>query len=254
MSSTKQTDRAQQVIDRLAERWAKASRSPVNCTLGPESRRRRAGPCSACTHRQEFEIDRAITQCIAGAAFKRGVCPYQVIASHLVAGLTLGPDVSRARSVGRPGVDPVAEVKGTLKRIRSLLYAVGPSRDNIEAIAISNDSDWWQALNAVLIAERALEKALALFQSQNLVKTRRSPRGRTGALHIQAVARALASAWRVLTGRLPAKDNSQFHGLLLAAVATLFGHPDKEPNWESATKTAVEHIKKDAPSEERIGR
>src|SRR5438876_5717781 len=145
----KQTARAQQVIDRLAERWAKAGRSPVNCTLGPKSRRRRGGPCSACTHPQEFEIDQAVAQLINTGAFKRaGVCPYHVVTSHLVAGLTLGPDVSRARSAGRPGVDPVAEVKGTLKRIRNLLYAVGPSRDNIEAIAISNDDDLWQALNA----------------------------------------------------------------------------------------------------------
>jgi hypothetical protein len=249
MSSVKQTASAQQVIDRLAERWEKAQRLPANCTLGAKSRRRRGGACSVCTHVQEFEIDRAIAQFIDSAAFKRvGVCPYQVVASHLVAGLTLGPDVSRARSAGRLGVDPVVEVKGVLKRIRSLLYATGLSRDDIEAIAISNHGGWWQALRAVLMAERALEKALALFQSQIPMKTRRSPRGRTGALHNQAVARAMAGAWRELTGRLPAKGNSQFHGLLLAAVATIFGHPVKEPNLESATRTAVERIKKDAAS------
>jgi hypothetical protein len=62
----------------------------------------------------------------------------------------------------------------------------------------------------------------------------------------QAVARAMAGAWRELTGRLPAKDNSKFHGLLLAAVATLFGHPANEPNCESLTKTAVERIRRDA--------
>jgi hypothetical protein len=38
----------------------------------------------------------------------------------------------------------------------------------------------------------------------------------------------------------------KFHGLLLTAVATIFGHPAEEPNWESATKTAVERINKDA--------
>ncbi len=147
MSSVKQTASAQQVIDRLAERWAKASRLPANCTLGANSRRRRGGACSGCPHPQEFEIDRAIAQFIDSAAFKRaGVCPYQVVASHLVAGLTLGPDVSRARSAGRARVDPVVEVKGVLKRIRSLLYTTGPSRDDIEAIAISNHDDWWQAL------------------------------------------------------------------------------------------------------------
>jgi hypothetical protein len=58
----------------------------------------------------------------------------------------------------------------------------------------------------------------------------------------------MALAWRQLTGRLPAKDNSKFHGLLLAAIASIFGHPVKEPNLESATKTAVDRIRKDAPS------
>jgi hypothetical protein len=245
----KQTASPQQVIDRLAERWVEARRSPADCKLGCESRRRRGGACSACTHHQEFEIDRAITQLIDSAAFARaGVCPYQVVASHLVAGLTLGPEVSRARRAGQPRVDPVVEVKGALKRIGTLL-ASAPSRDNIEAIAISNDGDdWWQALYAVLTAERALGKALALFQSQIPVKTSRSPPGRTGALHNQAVARAMAGAWRHLTGRLPAKDNSKFHGLLLAAIVSIFGHPVKEPNLESATKTAVERIRKDAAS------
>jgi hypothetical protein len=249
MSSVKQTARPQQVINRLMERWVQASQVPAHCKLGSEPRRRRGGVCSACAHPQEFEIDRAIAQLINTAAFKRaGVCPYQVVASHLVAGLTLGPDVFRARSAGRPLVDPVLEVKGALGRIGTVIRATGLTREDIEAIALSNQGDWWQALDAVLSAERALGKALALFRSQIPAKTRRSPRGRTGALHIQAVARALASAWRELTGRLPAKDNSNFHALLLAAVATFFGHPAKEPNWESATRTAVERIRRDAAS------
>jgi hypothetical protein len=243
----KPTVATQQVIDRLAERWTKASRSRVICKLGTQSRRRRGGPCSACPYSQEFEIDEAIAWFIDSAAFKRaGVCPYQVVASHLVAGLTLGPDVSRARRAGRPRVDPVLEVKAVLKRLGSLLYATGPSRDDIEAIAISNHDDWWQALNAIVMAERSLKNALALFQSQTPVTTHRLPRGRTGNLGNQAVARAMAGAWRELTGRLPAKDNSKFHGLLLAAVATLFGHPANEPNCESLTKTAVERIRRDA--------
>jgi hypothetical protein len=243
----KQAARAQQVLRRLAARWAKDRPSSAQCRLGLESRRR-GGACSACSYLQEFELDRAIAQLINTGAFKRaGVCPYQIIASHLVAGLIFGPDISRARSSGRPRVDPATEVKRVLKRIRSLLYATGPSRDDIEAIAISNDSDWWQALNAVLMAERSLEKALTLFQSQVPVDTVRSRRGgRTGARHIQAVARALAGAWRGLTGRLPAKNNSRFHGLLDAAVGTIFGHPGKEPRWESATRLAVERINKDA--------
>ena len=53
----------------------------------------------------------------------------------------------------------------------------------------------------------------------------------------------MAQAWRVLSGQLPGKTNKNFHDLLLAAVATIFGHPAKEPNWEAATKTALRHIK-----------
>jgi DNA-binding Lrp family transcriptional regulator len=163
----------------------------------------------------------------------------------IVAGLTLRPDVARARSAGRARVDPVREVKGALGRIKTVIGATGLTSDDIEAIALNNHGDWWQALDAVLSAERALGKALALFRSQIPAKTLRSRRGRTGA-HNQAVARAMAGAWRELTGHLPAKDNSKFHGLLLAAVATIFGHPAKGPNWESATKTALKRINKDA--------
>jgi hypothetical protein len=236
-----------QVIDRLAERSLKP---PAHCRLGSEARRRRGGSCSACRPPQEFEIDQAIAQLIDSGAFARaGVCPYQIVASHLVAALTLGPEISRARarSAGRLRIDPVVEVKGALKRIRTLLFS-GPSRDNIEAIASTNDGARWQALSAVLTAERALEKALALFQSPIPEKASRSPRGRTGALHNQAVARAMVGAWRQLTGRLPAKDNLKFHDLLLAAIASIFGHPAKDLNLESATKTAVERIRKDAAS------
>ena len=245
----KQTPSSQQVIDRLADRCLKAGQAPASCKLGSESRRQRGGACSVCRPPQEFEIDQEIAQLIEGAAFTRpGLCPYRVVTSHLVAGLTLGPEVSRARSAGQSRVDPVAEIKGARKRIRTILPATGLSRDDIEAIATSNTGDRWQALSAVVAADRALEKALALFQAQIPAKTGRLPRGRTGALHNQATARAMALAWRQLTGRLPAKDNSKFHGLLLAAIASIFGHPVKEPNLESATKTAVDRIRKDATS------
>ena len=242
----KQRARPQQVIDRLAERWVKASKSTAHCRLGSEPRRRRLGGCSACTSPQEFELDRTIAQLIDSAAFTRaGVCPYQTVASHLFAGLTLGPEVSRARSAGQLRTDPVAEIKGILKRIRTLLYATGLSRDDIEAISIRNDGARWQALYAIVAAERLLMKALDLFRAQIPAKAP-SVRGRTGALQIQAVARASALAWRQLTGRLPAKGNIKFQGLLKAALTSIFGDSVKEPNLESATKIAVDRIRKDA--------
>jgi hypothetical protein len=242
----KQTATPQQVIDRLAERIIQA---PVCCRLGLEPRRQRGGGCSACTAPRDFEIDREIAQLIARAPFRRpGICPYRVVASHLVAGLMWGPEVSRARRAGQSRVDPVVEIKGARGRIRTILDATGLSSEDIEAISISNEGDRWWALSAVVVADRALEKALALFRAQSPAKTSRSPRGRTGELHNQAVARAMAHAWRQLTGRLPGKGNSTFHGLLGAAIASIFGHPVKEPDLESATRTAVDRIRKDAAS------
>jgi hypothetical protein len=238
----KQRANAQQVIDRLAERSVEASGAPVKCTLGRSSLGRRGGGCSACKPPREFELDRAVGQLINTGAFKgTGVCPYHVITSHLVAGLVFGPEAFRSKSAGQYRVDPVVEIKGALKRIGTITRATGWSREDIEAL--SNKDERWQALHSVFSAEHALKNALVIFQS---LKTSRSPRGRAGALHIQAVARAMANAWCVLTAHLPAKDNEKFHDLLLAAVATIFGHPAKEPNWESATRTAVEHINKDA--------
>ena len=101
-----------------------------------------------------------------------------------------------------------------------------------------------EAFDAVFAAEHALEKALAIFRSQ----TSGLPRGRAGALHVQAVARALATAWRVLTGRLPAKDDEKFHDLLLAELATIFGHPEKEPNSEISNQGSGGAHQQDAVS------
>jgi hypothetical protein len=240
--------RPQQVIDGLAEWLFKASEPSAECNLGREPPSRRGDACSACKPRPDFEINSEIARLNKLAAFKRpGMCPYRVVVSHLLAGITLGPEAARSRGVGRLRVDPVVEIKEARKRIRSILRAA-PSRDNIEAIASCDGGDRWQALYAVVVAERALERALALFQSQITVQVSRSRAGRTGALHNQAVARAMALAWRELSGRLPASKNVNFQGLLLAAIATIFGHPRNEPNLESSIKTAVDRIRQDAAS------
>jgi len=235
---------SQQTIDRLAKRWANSRRLPVECTLGRKPLPRRGGACPDCTTAREFELDQAVAQLINTGAFSgTGVCPYQVITNHLVAGLVFGPEARRARSAGQYRADPMPEIKRALRHVRAITRSTGLSREDIEGI--SNKNDWWQAISVVFSVEHDLENALAMLRSQTSTKTD-SPRGRTGALHIQAVARALALAWRELTGGLPAKDNQKFHDLLLAAVATIFGHPAKEPNWEATTRTAVEHINKDA--------
>ena len=248
----KQTTRPQQVVDRLAERWAESNRQskrqPVDCKLGLEPPRRRGGGCSVCTAPQEFELDQEVARLINAGAFKStGQCPYQVITSYLIAGLSFGPEAFRARSTGQYRADPVVEIKGALKRIHTVTKATKLTHEDIEAL--SDKDDWWEALNLVCSAEHALGNALALFRSRPPGKPR-SIRGPAGALHIQTVARAMADAWRALTGRLPAKDNEKFHNLLAVAVATIFGHPAKEPNWESATRTAVERMKNEAASQD----
>jgi hypothetical protein len=233
--------KAQQVINRLAERSIIASRQPVKCKLGSEPLPRRGNACSACTVRREFELDQAVAELINAGAFKgTGVCPYQVITSYLVAGVIFSPEAIRAKSAGRYRVDPVVEIRGALKRIGAITRATGWSREDIQGL--SNKDARWEAFEAVFAAEHALEKALALFRSQ----TTRLPRGRAGALHVQAVARAMATAWRVLTSRLPAQNNKNFHNLLAAGVATILGDAATELNLESATRIAVARIKKDA--------
>ena len=52
--------KAQQVINRLAERSIRASRQPVKCRLRSESLRRRGNACSACTVDREFELDQVV--------------------------------------------------------------------------------------------------------------------------------------------------------------------------------------------------
>ena len=240
----KQKANPQYVINTLMEQWRDPKSAP-SCKLGRESLSRRGGACSACKWPIKYELDRAVAHLIDAAIYKRADgCPYRIIASHLLAGLILGPEAFRARGVGRKRIDPLVELKRALRHVRAVLGACGLSRENIAALSHKGDR-WYAALYAVLLAEEALGEALQLFEPQSSEKARSSPRGRAGALHIQALARALARAWHVLTGRLPAKNNVKFHELLLAAATTFFGPRSNEPNWESATKRAVEQIRKD---------
>ena len=56
------TVKAQQVINRLAERSIIASRQPIKCKLGSESLPRRGNACSACPVGREFELDQAVAE------------------------------------------------------------------------------------------------------------------------------------------------------------------------------------------------
>jgi hypothetical protein len=230
------------VIKTLVERWRDGASAP-SCKLGRESLSRRGGACSACTWPVNNELDQAVAHLINTAIYQRaGGCPYRIIASHLLAGLSLGPEAFRARGVGRRRIDPRVKLRQARFHVRAVLGVCGLSREDIAALSPKGNR-WYAALSAVLLAEGAIDDALQLFELQT--QARSSPRGRTGALHYQALTRALARAWRVLTGRLPAKNNVKFHELLRAAATTIFGPPSQEPDWESLTKGAVEHIRKD---------
>jgi hypothetical protein len=136
------TVKAQQVINRLAERSIRASRQPVKCRLGSESLPRRGNACSACPVRREFELDRAIAELINAEVFKgTGTCPYQVITSHVVAGLIFSPEAIRAKSAGQYRVDPVLAIKGALKQVRAITRATRWSREDIESLS-NKDACW----------------------------------------------------------------------------------------------------------------
>ena len=143
------TVKAQQVINRLAERSIGTSRQPVKCRLGSEPLRRRGKACSACPVRPEFELDQAVAELINAGVFKgTGTCPYQVITSHVVAGLIFSPEAIRAKSAGQYRVDPVVEIKGALKRIRAITQATRWSREDIEGL--SNKDACWRLLGRFL--------------------------------------------------------------------------------------------------------
>lgn len=238
-------------LDRLAGRWHLTR--PVACKLGQEPLSRRGGTCSTCPIRPEFEVDEEIGKLVENRTFRgNGACPYRLMASHLVAGLVLSPEAFRARSKAQSPVDPVLEIKGALRRLNTVTRSTSLSRDDIEALCDKDPA--WEALLEVHSAQALLKAALAKFQSLPSTLSLPNPKGRTGALHIQALARATASAWRELTGRLPAKDNTRFHNLLSAAVATVFGDAAEELNLESATRTAVDRIRQDATKRDLMRR
>jgi len=112
------------VIKTLLERWRDSASVP-SCKLGHELLTRR-GRCSACTWRTKNELDQAVAQLINAAIYKRADgCPYRIIASHLLARLSLGPEAFRARAVRRKRIDPLVELKQALRHVRTILDACG---------------------------------------------------------------------------------------------------------------------------------
>jgi len=200
--------------------------------------------CSACKWAlKQDQLHEEIGSLIKRAAFQYAHrCPYRVIASHLVASFVVGPEAFRARGIGKKRVDPVTELKKARTHVLAVLGACGLSPEDIAGLRHAAD-ERYAALYAVRVAEEELANALLFFDRPLDTKSRLFPRGRTGRLHIQALAGALVRAWSVLTGRLPAKNNAKLHRLLTAAGQTVFGRAFEEPDWESATKRALEQIR-----------
>ena len=237
------TQKAQQVINRLSERWYQGRDEPFpECKLGREPRTRRGGKCSACTIKAEFEFDGEVSRLIDRGTFDRPLaCPYRVV-TNLLCAMIIGPEAARARAGKLARVDPVRELKAIIKRVSLFIRATTTlSREDIDALR--DDENEWRPHKLIVSAERNLREALTLLEQLERAKPRaRSRGGRTGNLDIQAVARAMATAWRELTGSLPAKDNLSFHSLLSAATITVLGDLPRDPNWEAATQTARQRI------------
>lgn len=155
-------------------------------------------------------------------------------------GLTMGPEVGRARINKSNRIDPVHELTQALVHIGEVLRTTTLSTEDIEVMV--GEEDDLRILKLVASAQRNLRAAVGMLRPLVQQHARPSRVGRTGDLGIQAVSRAMALAWRELVGSLPAKDNTSFHGLLSAAVVTLFGELPEEPNWEAATHTARRRI------------
>ena len=232
----------------MGERWTgNAGKSRLECRVGREPVTRRAGPCSVCTVRTEFEFDEEVTRLIGQKTFDNtSACPYLVFSSYLLTGLTLGPEAVRSRAGKSRRIDPVHELEHALEHVDAVLSTTTSTPGDIEAL-VGEEGDL-KVLQFAAAAQRNLQAALELVQRLVGDEPAPSPRGRTGRLDIQAVARAMALAWLELTDQLPSKDNISCQNLLSSAVATVFGYPENEPNWEAAIQTARQRIKKDLAS------
>jgi hypothetical protein len=195
----------------------------------------------------EFEFDEEVTRLIGQKTFDKTLaCPYRVFSSYLLTGLTLGPEAVRSRAGKSRRIDPVHELERALEHVDAVLGTTTLSPEDIEAL-VGEEGDL-KVLQLAAAAQRKLQAALELVQHLDADEPAPTPRGRTGRLDVQAVARALALAWLELTDQLPSKDNISFQNLLGSAVATVFGYVEDEPNWEAAIQTARQRIKKDLAS------
>ena len=144
-------EKTQQVVDRLGDRWLQGHGETLpECELGREPPTRRGGPCSACTIKPEFELDREITRLVAKKAFgQRSNCPYRVFSNNLLFGMTLGPEAGRARSAKPETIDPIHELTRALIHVAAVLRTTTQAPADIEALDDDEEDDSLKALKLV---------------------------------------------------------------------------------------------------------
>jgi hypothetical protein len=181
-------------------------------------------------------LDKAVRELIELQVIKTTTsCPYNVVASHLTMRLQFAAAAARGREIGEPPVDPVSLVKAAIKQIDKLIGSkLEP--DGLEDYSGNDPS---------LLAFKEVHQARHLLHGALEKLCSRDPEGgRIGNLEVQAVTLALASAWRVLVGRLPSKSNTAFHDLLQRVATALFPAADYF-DGEAATRKAVKQLKRD---------
>jgi hypothetical protein len=205
--------------------------------------------CTACKAKTEFPFDEMVGKLIAKGIFDgTRLCPFREVNSALVVALLCGPGAEMThREADRTRI---AELQKALTHLDLFFQTFGPDRGEL---ADRREEDPLfahiaEVSGAAFHISRALEYLKNLYAEDEKNRSLRPPGGRRGNLDLQAIARMMAQAWETLTGKLPAKNNVKFQGLLAAAAETALGPLDPDMNWEWYARVAVK-TRKTPPKE-----
>ena len=232
------------------ELWARLLlKDAGECKLGREPAKRPDGHCSACKAKTEFPFDEMVGKLIAKGIFDgTRLCPYREVNSALVVALLCGPGAEMTRR--EADRTRIAELQKALTHLDLFFQTFGPDRG--ELTDRREEDPLFAHIAEVSGAEfhisRALEYLKNLYAEDEKNRSLRPPGGRRGNLDLQAIARMMAQAWESLTGKLPAKNNVKFQGLLAAAAETALGPLDPDTNWEWYARVGVK-TRKTPPKE-----
>jgi len=245
----------------LTKLWSRLMEAHSQCKLG-EGHGLRRGQCSACPLKFELEIDRAVAQLISKNIFTirdkipltpypvvnkhliKYACPYHVVSEYLFTAINFG-SVASQESHEHDGM-MIAELKTALNHIKHMWRTINPDTMSEFSDVDPRDS-YFASFKDIRLAEYKLANALSVFEERYAEQSPELPaktgRGPRGLKELQDIAVCTARLWKKFTGRFPGKNNVQFHDLLRAATITVFGMTDEEPNWEWATRSAVQRLK-----------